>query len=223
MIPVEKLCSQIGYHFSNQDLLHEALTHRSAGKCNNERLEFLGDSILNFVITDVLYHQYPDFNEGDLSRLRASLVKGDKLAVIAAGLQLGDYLSLGSGELKSGGFRRKSILADAFEALLGAIFLDGGYELCRKVILDLYAEPLSSITSIDELKDPKTRLQEWLQSRRCPLPEYEVEEITGKAHKQSFKVSCYLASSDLKVFGEGKSRRKAEQDAAKKALESLNQ
>lgn len=223
MIHIEKLCAEIGYHFHNPELLSEALTHRSAGKCNNERMEFLGDSILNFVITDVLYKKYPDFNEGELSRLRASLVKGDRLAVIAAGVNLGEYLALGSGELKSGGFRRKSILADAFEAVLGAVFLDGGYEPCRQVILGLYREPLAAISSVDELKDPKTRLQEWLQSRRQPLPEYEVEAVSGEAHRQSFRVSCHIAFCDLTVFGEGKSRRKAEQVAAEMALASLQQ
>lgn len=185
-------------------------------------MEFLGDSILNFIIADELFHRYPDANEGELSRLRASLVKGDKLALLAADMELGECLVLGSGELKSGGFRRASILADALEAVFGSVYLDGGFEPCRKVILALYQGSLGNLPALDELKDPKTRLQEILQSRRLPLPEYEVIEVSGEAHNQRFKVSCYIEANDITVHGEGSSRRKAEQGAARKALGLLN-
>jgi ribonuclease-3 len=185
-------------------------------------MEFLGDGILNFVIADELYKRRPEAKEGELSRLRASLVKGDKLAEISASLQLGDYLVLGSGELKSGGFRRASILADALEAIFGAIYLDAGFDKCRAVILSLYKDSLSNLKTSEELKDPKSRLQEWLQSRQLPLPEYEVVEVSGESHDQSFKVSCHIASTNLTLYGEAPSRQKAEQTAAKKALEQLH-
>jgi ribonuclease-3 len=213
---------QIGYSFNDVGLLKQALTHRSAGKLNNERLEFLGDGILNFVIAEEIFNRYPDSPEGDLSRLRAHLVKGDTLSKLSAKLGLGDNLILGPGELKSGGFRRSSILADALEAIFGAVYIDGGFSSCKQLILALYKELLSSLADLSELKDPKTRLQELLQAKQLPLPEYNVIDITGKSHKQTFKVSCVVPSAECEVIGTGSSRRKAEQDAATQLLEQLS-
>jgi ribonuclease-3 len=216
------LSRQLEYTFKNEALLAEALTHRSAASINNERLEFLGDGILNFVIASRLFEQYPDMQEGDLSRLRASLVNKDSLADIARVLELGEYIKLGSGELKSGGRRRDSILADAVEALLGAVFIDSGFETCRKLILRLYADKLQHIPDVETLKDPKTRLQELLQSRHYPLPVYTVLEVSGKAHKQMFKVECNIEDLACVTTAEGKSRRKAEQAAAELAIEAVS-
>ena len=219
--PAERLMRVLGYAFQRAPLLDQALTHCSVGAVNNERLEFLGDGVLNFVIASELFHLFPEAVEGQLSRLRAALVKRETLAELARGLQLGDYLRLGSGELKSGGFRRDSILADALEAILGAIYLDGGFDPCRDIILKLYRERLEHLDIERELKDPKTRLQEWLQGRRQALPEYEVIEIKGAAHNQSFKVSCTIGELAQTTVGMGNSRRRAEQDAARQALELL--
>jgi ribonuclease-3 len=216
------LSSQLEYAFSNETLLTEALTHRSAAAINNERLEFLGDGILNFVIAARLFEQYPDMQEGDLSRLRASLVNKDSLADIAKLLNLGEYIKLGSGELKSGGRRRDSILADAVEAILGAVYLDGGFDTCRSLVLRLYAEKLRNIPDVQTLKDPKTRLQELLQSRRYPLPEYTVRDVSGKAHKQMFRVECKIEELECITTAEGRSRRKAEQAAAELAIEEVS-
>jgi ribonuclease III len=215
------LLSRLEYAFSNEALLTEALTHRSAASINNERLEFLGDGILNFVIAGRLYEQYPDMQEGDLSRLRASLVNKDSLADIAKLLGLGEYIQLGSGELKSGGRRRDSILADAVEAILGAVYLDGGFDTCRRLVLRLYAEKLQNIPDVQTLKDPKTRLQELLQSRHFSLPEYTVLEVSGKAHKQMFRVECKIEELECITSAEGRSRRKAEQAAAELAIEEV--
>jgi ribonuclease-3 len=215
------LLSRLEYAFSNEALLTEALTHRSAASINNERLEFLGDGILNFVIAARLYEQYPDMQEGDLSRLRASLVNKDSLADIAKLLGLGEYIQLGSGELKSGGRRRDSILADAVEAILGAVYLDGGFDTCRRLVLRLYAEKLQNIPDVQTLKDPKTRLQELLQSRHFSLPEYTVLEVSGKAHKQMFRVECKIEELECITSAEGRSRRKAEQAAAELAIEEV--
>jgi ribonuclease-3 len=212
------LSSQLGYAFSNEALLTEALTHRSAASTNNERLEFLGDGILNFVVAARLFEQYPDMQEGDLSRLRASLVNKDSLADIAKVLGLGEYIKLGSGELKSGGRRRDSILADAVEAIFGAVYLDSGFDTCRSLILRLYADKLQNIPDVQTLKDPKTRLQELLQSRRYSLPEYTVLEVSGKAHKQCFTVECRIEELNCVATAEGRSRRKAEQAAAELAI-----
>ena len=212
------LTRALGYSFDDPSLLDEALTHRSFAARNNERLEFLGDGILNFVIADELFRRYADVQEGDLSRLRASLVNKESLAVIANHLKLGDVIKLGSGELKSGGFRRPSILADAVESILGAVYLDGGFEPCRELIIRLYHDKLSSPADLQQLKDPKTRLQELLQSRRVPLPVYEVTEVRGRAHSQVFQVRCSIESLSITVEGEGRSRRKAEQVAAEKAI-----
>lgn len=212
------LLKKLEYSFNNIELLNEALTHRSYAAKNNERLEFLGDGILNFVIAHELFKQYPDVQEGDLSRLRANLVNKESLAIIANQLQLGDVIRLGSGELKSGGFRRPSILADAVESILGAVYCDGGFEPCRALIVRLYTSRLASPTDLQSLKDPKTQLQELLQSRRFPLPDYQVSNITGQAHAQIFHVRCSIKQMDIEVDGEGKSRRKAEQVAAEKAI-----
>ena len=215
------LCRQLGYTFNNEPLLLEALTHRSAGSHNNERLEFLGDGILNFVIADVLFRMHPDMREGDLSRLRASLVNGNTLAEISREINLGEYMRLGSGELKSGGFRRASILADALESMLGAVYCDSDFETCQALILRLFDNKLNNLPHVDTLKDPKTRLQELLQSRQIPLPAYEVIEVTGKTHAQTFRVECRINELDYVAEGEGSSRRKAEQLAAEKAFEAI--
>ncbi len=218
---VATLCDRLGYRFNDGLLLESALTHRSAGSRNNERLEFLGDAILSYVISAELYRRFPEADEGSLSRLRASLVKGDTLAELARSLELGEYLQLGSGELKSGGFRRGSILADAFEAILGAIYLDSGIDEVSALVLREFSSRLESASPVAVLKDPKTRLQEYLQARRQPLPEYEVVEVVGAAHAQTFKVSCRVEGIDTPVYAQGGSRRKAEQTAAEEALRLL--
>lgn len=220
---LKALSLQLDYTFKNEALLTEALTHRSAAAVNNERLEFLGDGILNFIIAASLFESYPEIDEGDLSRLRASLVNKDSLADIAKSLELGNYIVLGSGELKSGGRRRGSILADAVEAILGAVYIDSGFDTCRDLILHLYEDKLRNIPDIQELKDPKTRLQELLQSRRYPLPVYSVLEVSGKAHNQMFKVECSIEDLGCITTSEGKSRRKAEQAAAKLAIEKVSE
>lgn len=210
----------IAYDFDDGDLLVKALTHRSASQQNNERLEFLGDSILNHVIADALFQKFPEAKEGQLSRLRTVLVRGDYLAKIADSLALSDCLVLGAGERKSGGRNRASILADAVEAILGAIFVERGYEASRNVILHLFAKGLDEIELTEE-KDPKTRLQEWLQGRGLGLPDYELAETTGVAHNQQFTVICRVPDLKIHCSGRGSSRRKAEQAAAKTALEGL--
>lgn len=220
--PVERLCRSIGYEFSNLGLAETALTHRSAGSNNNERLEFLGDAILGFVIADYLFTNYPDADEGQLSRLRAGLVKGDSLAQIARKLDLGKFLNLGTGELRSGGHSRGSILADAVEALFAAVYLDGGYPEVRRVILELFENKLSTLSKKSQQKDPKTRLQELLQSQKNPLPSYTIISITGEQHEQCFTVSCRVDELNLVTEGTGSSRRKAEQDAASKLLRKLD-
>lgn len=219
---MEKLFQAIGYTFNNQDILKEALTHRSIGSKNNERLEFLGDSILGFVIGAEVYRRFPNAREGELTRIRSSLVKGETLALIAKDFQLGQYLSLGSGEKKSGGHRRKSILADALEAIIGAIYLDVGFDETQACILRWYQERLENIILEDSHKDPKTQLQEWLQAKKMPLPEYTVISIEGESHDQVFKVSCKIELLDDAVESQGSSRRRAEQAAAKIVLEKIN-
>jgi len=215
---VDTLLKKLEYAFNDIELLNEALTHRSYATRNNERLEFLGDGILNFVIAHELFKLYPDVQEGDLSRLRANLVNKETLAEIANELSLGDVINLGSGELKSGGFRRPSILADAVESILGAVYCDSGFEACRQLIIRLYDNKLASPVDLQSLKDPKTRLQELLQSRGYSLPDYQVINITGQAHAQIFHLKCTIAQMNIEVKGEGKSRRKAEQVAAEKAI-----
>ncbi|MBT8438182.1 MAG: ribonuclease III [Gammaproteobacteria bacterium] len=216
------LCHLLEYTFEDESLLVQALTHRSAASVNNERLEFLGDGILNFVIAARLFEQYPDMQEGDLSRLRASLVNKDSLADIARSLQLGEYIKLGSGELKSGGRRRDSILADAVESILGAVFLDSGFDTCRRLVLHLYADKLQNIPDVNALKDAKTRLQELLQSRKYPLPVYNVVDVSGKAHNQVFTVECVIEKLGCITTATGGSRRKAEQIAAELAIEEVS-
>lgn len=198
-----------------------ALTHRSFAGRNNERLEFLGDAILNFVAGEALFERFPQAREGQLSRLRARLVKGETLAVLARGFELGDYLRLGSGELKSGGFRRESILADALEALIGAIYLDAGMDVARQRVLGWLSNELDSLTLVDTNKDPKTRLQEFLQSRGTDLPRYDVVDIQGEPHCRTFFVQCEVALLNDKTQGHGASRRIAEQVAAAAALVAL--
>lgn len=221
--PPEYLNKIIQYQFNNPELLETALRHRSAGSNNNERLEFIGDSILGFVISDILFAKFPDVDEGSLTRRRAHLVKGDSLAAIAAGMELGEYLALGSGEMKSGGHRRGSILADALEAIIGAIYLDGGIEPSRKFIQMIYADKLSNLDELQDQKDPKTRLQEMLQGKNMTLPTYNVTSIEGNPPSQHFSVICELKDMDKTVSGEGKSRRKAEQDAASRAIKLLTE
>ncbi|WP_104205054.1 ribonuclease III [Billgrantia saliphila] len=212
---------RIGHTFHDNALLELAMTHRSYGGQNNERLEFLGDSIVNFVIAEALYERFPQAREGQLSRLRARLVRGQTLAELAREMAFGECLRLGSGEMKSGGHRRDSILADAVEAVLGAIYLDAGMNVARARVLAWYAERLESIDLQDTQKDPKTRLQEFLQSRQSPLPRYEVVTVEGEAHDQTFTVECHVELLDSHTLGTGSSRRHAEQQAAELALARL--
>ncbi len=220
--PTDRLCSVLGYRFSDQEILETALTHRSAGSRNNERQEFLGDAILGFVIADELWRQFPEADEGQLSRLRAKLVKRESLAEVARELELGRYLLMGPGELRSGGPSRDSTQADAVEALLAAVYLDGGYTAARDLILRLFGERVRSLSPEAQEKDPKTRLQEYQQARGLPLPSYEITEVTGEPHDQTFSVRCSIPDSDLESVGRGGSRRKAEQAAAKQLLANLN-
>lgn len=212
---------RIGHAFADPGLLELAMTHRSYGGQNNERLEFLGDSIVNFIIAEALFQRFPQAREGQLSRLRARLVKGQTLAELAREMAFGECLRLGSGEMKSGGHRRESILADAVEAVLGAIYLDAGMETARARVLSWYAERLEAISLDDTQKDPKTRLQEFLQSRQVPLPRYEVTSVEGEAHAQTFTVECHIEVLDKHTIGVGSSRRHAEQQAAAQALTRL--
>ncbi len=213
-----------GYRFQQQQLLQQALTHRSYARSdNNERLEFLGDSVLNLIITNHIYRRFGDADEGGLSRIRASLVNQPTLARVARGIALGDAIRLGSGELKSGSYRRASILADALEAVVGAIYLDGGYAAAETAVLGLFRGELDAIDLEAEFRDPKTRLQEYLQSRQRELPVYAVEQTTGKAHSQLFTVSCTLTDLELRETGSGSSRKRAEQQAAQKLLDRFEQ
>ena len=209
----------IGYVFSSRSIQDQALTHRSFGAVHNERLEFLGDSVLNCVIAQALYERFSEVREGDLSRLRANLVRQETLAEIAQRLGLGEQLRLGEGELKSGGFRRPSILADALEALFGAVFVDGGFEQARKTILMLYEPFLAHLDPRHSGKDAKTALQEFLQGRRLALPQYHLRATRGEAHAQEFEVECLIAELGISTLGRGPSRRAAEQEAARRAFE----
>ncbi|WP_131781557.1 ribonuclease III [Legionella gresilensis] len=220
-IDLSRLCRKIDYQFKNIAYLKQALTHCSVGTANNERLEFLGDSILSFVIAHALFSRFEQESEGQLSRLRAFLVKGETLAEIAAELSLGDYLYLGQGELKSGGFRRASILADALEAVFAAVYLDGGMEACQNLILKLYASRLENKELQTNLKDAKTQLQEFLQARKKPLPEYNLLKIEGEEHEQVFYISCTVNGIAKTTIGSGSNRRRAEQEAAKELLQFL--
>jgi ribonuclease III len=216
-----RLARVLGHPFAREDLLLRALTHRSASPANNERLEFLGDALLGFAIAEALVARFPDADEGTLSRMRAALVKRESLAEIARGLGLGEYLRLGAGELRTGGHTRDSILADALEAVLGAVYLDSGFARARSVLLELFRVPMEQQSESRTAKDPKTRLQELLQSRRRPIPEYEVLSVGGTQHEQSFTVRCALADDGSSSRGQGSSRRRAEQAAAQAMLDTI--
>jgi ribonuclease III len=215
------LQTRISYQFVQLELLQQALTHRSFSASNNERLEFLGDSVLNFIIAHQLYNLFPDLSEGDLSRLRAKLVKESSLAELATELHLGDALKLGEGELKSAGWRRPSILADALEAIVGAVYLDGGFDAAQQVVALLYRDKLNTIDPKAIDKDAKSQLQEYLQSKKMELPEYQVVSIEGEAHAQTFTVQCFIKKLKLTTTGVGTSRRVAEQQAAKLAMDNI--
>ena len=217
-IALTRLSKKLGYTFNNNDLLLQALTHRSAKGIHNERLEFLGDSILGFVIAEVLYQQFPSHDEGDLTRMRSSLVRGVTLAEIGRSFNLGEYLILGPGELKSGGHRRDSILEDAVEAIIGAVYLDSDNDTAKDLVLSWFAERLDIIKPGNEQKDPKTRLQEYLQARKIALPLYEVIHTSGQSHNQQFTVRCTTQVINTEVITNGTSRRKAEQAAAQQVL-----
>jgi len=216
-----RLTRALGCRIQQRHLLERALTHRSAAADNNERLEFLGDALLGFVIAEYLVDCLPSADEGRLSRLRASLVKKESLAQLARGLDLGAFLRLGSGELRTGGHARDSILADALEAVFAAVYLDQGFEGARHVILSVFQDPLAAVGNEEAVKDPKTRLQELLQARRRPLPQYEIFRVTGSQHEQRFQVRCALTDGAEVTDGEGTSRRRAEQDAAMRMLALL--
>jgi ribonuclease-3 len=215
-----QLSSRIGYSFKNAELLKRALTHRSIPGKNNERLEFLGDAVLSFIISTELHQRHPRAREGELSRMRSALVNGEILAEFARDLEVGTYLRLGVGELKSGGQNRDSILADALEAIIGAIFLDGGIEICRSSVLNWYDERFEDLSALKPKKDAKSLLQEWLQARKFPLPHYEAT-TTGAAHAQTFYVTCQIEGLPHQTKGASTSRRKAEQEAAANYLELI--
>lgn len=218
------LIRTLGYQFQDEGLLEQALTHRSANRRNNnERLEFLGDAQLSQIISCWLYRRFPEASEGQLTRMRASLVRGQTLAQVARELNLGDHLVLGAGELKSGGFRRESILADVLEALIGAVLLDGGEQPCREMVERWFAGRLEAVSPGSVQKDAKTRLQEWLQARQRPLPVYEVVAVHGQAPKQEFDVGCFLTDVEKRFQASGTSRRRAEQQVALVALTWLEE
>ena len=218
---LDSLVKYIDYPFNNPALLTQALTHRSFSGINNERLEFLGDGALNFIIAHQLYQRFPRLAEGDLSRLRAALVKESTLSEIAFSLNIGDALKLGEGELKSAGWRRPSILADALEAIVGAVYVDGGYVAAETLVLKLFEEKLAIIDPKVIDKDAKSQLQEYLQGKKIELPDYKVVSIEGEAHAQTFKMECVIAKLHITTVGEGTSRRIAEQSAAQLALEAI--
>ena len=215
------LKDSLDYQFNDSRLLEQSLTHRSASGHNNERLEFLGDAVLDFVVSDVVFHSHPQAPEGDLSKLRASLVNDASLAQLSANLGIGEHLILGSGERKTGGHRRESILADALEAIFGAVYLDSGFASSRAVIEKAFGERLRVFPDVEDLRDPKTRLQEWLQARNKRLPDYELIKVSGEAHRQTFEVRCSVADSDVVTLGTGTTRRNAEQQAAESMLQQL--
>jgi ribonuclease-3 len=212
---------RLGHRFDDPDLLRRALTHRSAGSKNNERLEFLGDSLVNLIVADALFVRWPRCDEGELTRARAALVREASLAEIARTLQLGDRLELGPGELKSGGFRRDSILADALEAVVGAIYLDAGFEACRDVVLPWFEPMIAALPAGKTAKDAKTRLQEWVQARQQALPEYRLVSADGEDHDKTFNVVCVMEEAGVETPGTGPSRRQAEQAAAQAALDLI--
>jgi ribonuclease-3 len=219
--PLARLTHALGHRFRDPSLLEQALTHRSLGSRNNERLEFLGDALLDAIIANALFVRHPDLDEGALSRVRSRLVSQPALAELAAELELGAHLRMAPGEMKSGGQQRASIQADAVEAVLGAVFLDGGYPAVERLILQLFSERLALPISVESLKDSKTRLQELLQARGLPLPVYSLESTSGEAHAQTFHVSCRVESLAVSGSGVADNRRAAEQDAAHRVLESL--
>ncbi len=218
MSDLAALYRRLGYVFEDEGLVVNALTHRSKAKKNNERLEFLGDSILSFIISRELYTRYPDASEGELSAIRANLVKGESLTMIARELELGSYLLLGQGEMRSGGHHRDSILADCFEALLAAVFLDADMPTCYQVVTTIYQDRLSDKNLLYNLKDPKTRLQELLQANKLALPRYELTEVSGEQHQQVFTIKCHIKALKQSASGKGNSRRKAEKEAASNML-----
>ncbi|MCW8407798.1 ribonuclease III [Legionella sp. PATHC035] len=220
-VDLERLSRRLNYQFKNVAFLKQALTHCSVGSENYERFEFLGDSILSFVIANELFHRFPMQSEGQLSRLRSFLVRGEMLVELAKEIDLGEFLFLGQGELKSGGFRRASILSDAMEAVFAAIFLDGGIESAKEAILKLYHSRLEDPNLNDCLKDAKTQLQEYLQAEKIALPEYTLTKVEGDEHNQIFYITCSVNGAKQKTFGQGSNRRKAEQLAAKSMLELL--
>lgn len=213
--------SELAYEFSDPRLLEQALTHRSASKENNERLEFLGDAMLGLTIANALYQSRPEANEGDLSRARAALVNKQTLAGIGRRIAIDQQLALGTGELKTGGAQRSSALADAVEAVIGAVVLDSGYESGDRLVRRLFADALAQLPDSESLKDPKTRLQEWLQARGLGLPNYSVDEVSGSDHNQHFAVSCSIDAEQKSTTGQGSSRRRAEQAAAEAMLIEL--
>ena len=218
---LDSLAKQLGYQFKTPAHLKQALTHRSFSSINNERLEFLGDGALNFIIANQLYQRFPKLPEGDLSRLRAQLVKEATLSEIAFSLNIGDALKLGEGELKSAGWRRPSILADALEAIIGAVYVDGGFLAAEALVLKLYEERPAIIDPKIIDKDAKSQLQEYLQGKKMNLPDYNVVSIEGEAHAQTFKMECVIEKLKITAVGEGSSRRVAEQQAAQLALEKI--
>jgi ribonuclease III len=219
--PLHQLSRELGYQFSKEPFLKQALTHRSAANHNNERLEFLGDAILGFIVAEELYRAFPDANEGQLSRLRARLVKKETLAAIARKLDLGNYLKLGTGELRTGGHTRDSILADSLEAVFAAVYLDSDYHSARDIVLSLYRKRIDELSPEALGKDPKTRLQEYLQARKKSLPSYTIVEVSGEQHDQYFDVECRIDELNMVSRGSGGSRRKAEQMAASNLLQQL--
>lgn len=221
MSDLSSLYSHLGYQFNDTSLIEAALTHRSSGSLNNERLEFLGDALLNFIIAEKLFILYPKSSEGELSRLRASLVKGDTLAELAKELMLHKYLRLGSGEIKSGGALRSSILANALEAVLGAVYLDGGMTVCQERVLSWFESRITAISAVGVQKDSKTILQEYMQAKHFELPKYRIVNVEGEAHTQVFHVECQVENYQFITQGIGTSRRRAEQDAAAKFLAKL--
>ena len=218
----DALCKKIGYSFSQPELLCQALTHRSYGRPHNERLEFLGDSVLNCAVAGLVFRHFSSLPEGDLSRLRANLVNQQALFKLAQTLDLGKQIKLGEGELKSGGCSRPSILADTLEAVLGAVYLDGGFAKAEEVVITLFAPLLHQFDPQNLGKDPKTLLQEYLQSRKLMLPQYSVVITSGEAHQQQFHVECVIPKLNIRTMGEGASRRSAEQEAAKRAYEQAH-
>jgi ribonuclease-3 len=221
MAKLSELYSTIGYTFKNEALVKQALTHRSLDNKNNERMEFLGDAIVNFVVAELLFQQRQNAKEGDLSRLRAALVNREGLADIAMEFNLSEYLRMGTGELRSGGFRRPSILSDAVEAIIGAIYLDSDITICKQTVVQWFESRLNKIIDMKSLKDAKTQLQEYLQSHKLSLPLYELVATQGKQHEQTFTIECKVIEKSLSATGKGTSRRKAEQNAAEMCLEKL--